>query len=124
MKKIIYILLFSMASWFQQAYSQENKNKGETATIDSPSVVIKSANGVQFSGLKIRGTHGINEKSPLIILDDMVIEYAEMDVIDPNKIKSVDILKNAMAVIKYGEKAINGVIIITTKDYIPKKTIK
>jgi len=38
-----------------------------------------------------------------------------MNDIDPNQIKSVEVLKGDAAVKKYGEKAKNGVILITTK---------
>ncbi|MFD0939999.1 hypothetical protein [Pedobacter boryungensis] len=41
--------------------------------------------------------------------------------IDPNKIATINILKDVSATAVYGNQAKNGVIIISTKDYIPKK---
>jgi len=73
-----------------------------------------------------RGTSSANAdaKQPLVVVNDEVIEYSLMNLIDPNKIESVTILKDASSTLKYGEEGKNGVIIISTKDYIPKKTIK
>lgn len=62
-----------------------------------------------------------NEKnSPLIILrytwgEEKQISKAEMDNIDPNRIKSIEVLKGYEGKKKYGDKALNGVIIITPK---------
>ena len=62
-----------------------------------------------------------NEKnSPLIILrytwgEEKQISKAEMDNIDPNRIKSIEVLKGSEGKKKYGDKALNGVIIITPK---------
>jgi TonB family protein len=62
-----------------------------------------------------------NEKnSPLIILrytwgEEKQISKAEMNNIDPNRIKSIEVLKGSEGKKKYGDKALNGVIIITPK---------
>jgi TonB-dependent SusC/RagA subfamily outer membrane receptor len=56
-----------------------------------------------------------NGQKPLFILDGEVISESIMSVIDPNKIESINILKDASAVAVFGEKGKGGVVQITTK---------
>ena len=55
------------------------------------------------------------EKSPLIFIDGKEEPYSTINHIDPNTIKSIDVLKDESAINLYGEKAKNGVILITSK---------
>jgi outer membrane receptor for ferrienterochelin and colicin len=55
------------------------------------------------------------EKNTLILLDGKEITREEMDQIPPAQIESVTVLKNSPAILKYGEKAADGVIEITLK---------
>lgn len=53
---------------------------------------------------------------PLYVIDGVVQDNSfSMNSISPNDIQSIDVLKDASAVSKYGEKGKNGVIQITTK---------
>ena len=62
-----------------------------------------------------------NEKAtPLIMLDGKIIDKREMEAIDPNDIKSVNVLISETAVEQFGEKGKNGVIMITTKEAAAK----
>lgn len=54
------------------------------------------------------------EKSPLVILNGKEYEGKLSD-LDPKKIESISVLKDASAIALYGLKAINGAVIITTK---------
>lgn len=64
--------------------------------------------------IRIRGVSTNGDARPLIIVDG--IQYGDdLNTIDPNIIKSVNVLKDATAAI-YGVRAANGVIIIETKD--------
>jgi len=53
--------------------------------------------------------------TPLIILDGEIIPNEEMNKINPKNIESITVLKGAAAIELHGEKAANGVIIITSK---------
>ncbi|SHJ11790.1 BlaR1 peptidase M56 [Mesonia phycicola] len=55
------------------------------------------------------------DKNPLILLNDKETNRKTIESLDPNKIESVFIFKAEKGVEKYGEKAKNGAIIITTK---------
>jgi TonB-dependent SusC/RagA subfamily outer membrane receptor len=57
-----------------------------------------------------------NAQKPLFILDGEVISESVMKVIDPTKIESINILKDASAVAVFGEKGKGGVVQITTKE--------
>ncbi len=55
------------------------------------------------------------QRTPLIFLDGIIIDKANMDAIKPDNIKSINVLKDADATVKYGEKGNNGVIEIYSK---------
>ncbi len=52
-------------------------------------------------------------KSIVYVLDGKVVDTVED--LDPDQIKSISILKNPEAVAKYGERARDGVVVLTTK---------
>ncbi len=54
-------------------------------------------------------------ENPLIILNGKEISKEEMEDLDPDSIKMIDVLKGDKATEKHGDKGKNGVIIITTK---------
>jgi TonB-linked SusC/RagA family outer membrane protein len=64
--------------------------------------------------IRIRGTRSLNaENDPLIVLDGIPFSGSLSD-INPNDIKSMDILKDASATAIYGSRGANGVLLITT----------
>ncbi len=66
--------------------------------------------------ISVRGRTSLSgNQSPLIILDG-IMYYGNLNSINPNDIKSVDILKDASSKAIYGAQAANGVILITTKN--------
>ncbi|RAR50918.1 VWA domain-containing protein [Flavobacterium lacus] len=68
------------------------------------------------NNITIRGTNSINSKNePLIILDGQPISQKEMQVLNPNDIKDITVLKDASATSLYGSSGRNGVIVITSK---------
>ena len=56
---------------------------------------------------------------PLIIVDSVIFKGKLSD-IDPSTIKSQRVLKDALATAVYGYQGVNGVIEITTKDFVQK----
>jgi TonB-linked SusC/RagA family outer membrane protein len=65
--------------------------------------------------IKIRGQLGsiYGGSSPLILLDN--VEIPSIQVVNPNDIESITVLKDAASATIYGSKAAFGVILITTK---------
>lgn len=63
----------------------------------------------------IRGTSTMfAEKSPLYVVDGVPFE-GDIDIINPNDIVNVSVLKDATAASIYGARSTNGVIVITTR---------
>jgi beta-lactamase regulating signal transducer with metallopeptidase domain len=56
---------------------------------------------------------------PLLIVDDEVVE--DITHLTPENISSVTVLKDNKAIEKFGDKGVNGVILITTKDYVSQR---
>jgi len=67
------------------------------------------------NSIVIRGKTTMNASSePLVLVDG--VEITDLNLINPNDVYSVDVLKDASASI-YGMKGANGVILITTKKH-------
>ena len=64
--------------------------------------------------IRIRGTRSLNASNdPLVVLDGIPFAGSLSD-INPNSIKSIDILKDASATAIYGSRGANGVIMVTS----------
>jgi TonB-linked SusC/RagA family outer membrane protein len=72
--------------------------------------------------IRVRGTRSLNASNdPLVVIDGIPFAGSIGD-INPNDIKSLDILKDASATAIYGSRGANGVILITTnKGFIGQK---
>lgn len=64
----------------------------------------------------IRGYTSLNGQTPLYIVNGAPMSADNFSKLDPNTIKTVDVLKDAPATSIYGSRAANGVVIITLKD--------
>ncbi|WP_207424620.1 SusC/RagA family TonB-linked outer membrane protein [Desertivirga brevis] len=83
--------------------------KGRVAGLD----VVNGSNGPQIT---VRGNRTIGNPEadrPLIVLDGQPY-YNSIENINPNDIKSVDVLKGASATAIYGSRGSGGVLLITT----------
>lgn len=60
----------------------------------------------------VRGLQSLSSSSPLILVDGL---ERDMNLVSPEEVESVSILKDAAAVALYGYKGTNGAILITTK---------
>ncbi|PKO98418.1 MAG: hypothetical protein CVU13_10405 [Bacteroidetes bacterium HGW-Bacteroidetes-8] len=67
--------------------------------------------------IRIRGETSLQgESSPLIVIDEIPMpDDYDINLINPNDIQSIDVLKGASAAAIYGSKGSAGVILITTK---------
>ncbi|TDD99482.1 SusC/RagA family TonB-linked outer membrane protein [Flavobacterium cellulosilyticum] len=64
--------------------------------------------------IRIRGTRSLSaDNNPLVVLDGVPFSGNISD-INPNNIKSIDILKDASATAIYGSRGANGVILVTS----------
>ncbi|WP_291906084.1 TonB-dependent receptor [Chitinophaga sp. CB10] len=81
-----------------------------------PGLEVTSTTGEPGGGFSfnIRGTTSINGGGPLILVDNIPFS-APMNMLNPNDIETVTVLKDAGAAAIYGARAAFGVILITTK---------
>lgn len=82
----------------------------------SPNLIIQQRNFEppgQGVNLNIRGLGTLGDNTPLIVIDG--IPGSDINLINPNDIESVSILKDAGSAAIYGSRSANGVILITTK---------
>lgn len=79
-----------------------------------PGLRIESATGTPGDDLtyNIRGTTSINGGTPLVLVNNVPMD---INMIDPQDIESVSVLKDAASAAIYGARAAFGVILITTK---------
>jgi hypothetical protein len=59
--------------------------------------------------------------SPLLIVDGKRTSWDEPGDLNPSEILSVDVSKGDSAVVRFGEEARKGVVVITTKQAISRK---
>ncbi|MDD7559222.1 MAG: TonB-dependent receptor [Bacteroidales bacterium] len=95
--------------------THSNVNIGQALQGRIAGVDIVSQGGAPGSGTRVmvRGIGTLNNATPLYIVDGMYM--GSIDHINPNDIKSIDVLKDASSSAIYGSRAANGVVIITTK---------
>lgn len=89
--------------------------RGLQGTIPGLSIVVPSGEVGSDPLMKIRGQIGsiAGSSNPLILVDN--VEIPSIQMINPNDIESISVLKDAAASSIYGSKAAFGVILITTK---------
>jgi TonB-dependent SusC/RagA subfamily outer membrane receptor len=82
----------------------------------SPGVQVTNNDGSPGGGVsvQIRGTGTFGDNSPLYVVDGYPISGG-LNTLNPNDIASMEILKDASATAIYGNRASNGVVIVTTK---------
>lgn len=78
-----------------------------------PSLMVSGgASPGEAKSFNIRGTVSINGMNPLVLIDNV---EGDIDLLNPEDIESVTVLKDAASSAIYGARAAAGVILITTK---------
>lgn len=117
---IIMVVLLSSCSGSRLALGGVERNY-----LNFESTIEGKEPGVQFDhssgdptvspSMIIRGINSLNANTyPLIILDGITYD-GPLNMINPNDIESVKVLKNASETAIYGMRGANGVVVITTK---------
>lgn len=78
-------------------------------------VTVNSSTGQPGAAaeVRIRGIGTVNNNAPIYVVDGVIVD--DISFVNPNDIKSTEILKDASATAIYGSRGANGVILITTK---------
>lgn len=107
----------SLSSVSSEDLQDLNISSAEQALIGKmPGVQVKQVSGEPGTSpqILIRGINSIDKStSPLIVVDGHPI--GDINMINPNDIERMDVLKDASATAIYGSRGTNGVILITTK---------
>ncbi|MBS7563403.1 TonB-dependent receptor plug domain-containing protein [Mucilaginibacter sp. Bleaf8] len=95
---------------FPDTTSQVTHSKNSSGTF------VVTGNADTTKQLRIQLREPNKGPKPLIVIDGVIKEHAEIESLNPDDIKSINVLKDASATTPYGEKGKNGVIEITTKN--------
>ena len=74
--------------------------------------------GSAGTSIRVRGITSAGNNNPLYVVDGFPLPEGgenQLNIISPNDIETIDILKDASATAIYGVRAANGVVLITTK---------
>ena len=90
-------------------------NVGQALQGRMSGVQVTNNDGTPGAGVQvlIRGVGSFGDNSPLYVVDGY--PGASISNLNPSEIQSIDVLKDASAAAIYGNRAANGVVIITTK---------
>jgi len=68
------------------------------------------------SDILVRGVgSGTGGTYPLVVIDNVVASRVDFDVLDPNEVESIALLKDAGTAAIYGSRAANGVLLVKTR---------
>jgi TonB-linked SusC/RagA family outer membrane protein len=98
-------------------------NQALSGKVSGVSISTNSGRPGGRSTVRIRGSSSISvTNEPLYVVDGVILNVSSLtngtspiDYLNPNDIKSVEVLKDASATAIYGARGANGVIMITTK---------
>jgi TonB-linked SusC/RagA family outer membrane protein len=85
--------------------------------------ISRSGDPNRNAAIIMRGASTLREgaQSPLFVIDGVV--GADISILAPDDIASIDVLKDAAAAAIYGNRAANGVIMVTTKKGVSGQTV-
>ena len=83
-----------------------------------PEIYIRGRSGIGVKGLDAdalsKSALENNPNLPIFIMDGFEVSVQKVYDLDPNRVESINILKDAAATAMYGSRAANGVVVITT----------
>ncbi|HMF74000.1 MAG TPA: SusC/RagA family TonB-linked outer membrane protein, partial [Flavitalea sp.] len=86
--------------------------EGKTSGVQ---IIQNSGSPGATAQVRIRGLTSLSNSDPLYVVDGIPLASNDINIIDPNNIESIDILKDASAQAIYGSRGANGVVLVKTK---------
>lgn len=114
-KKVNLTGAVSSVNFEEQALSRPVTNVSNALAGISAGVQVMQNSGQPGSDgstIRIRGVGTLNNQDPLVLIDGV---EGTMDLVNPQDIETISVLKDAASSSIYGSRAANGVILITTK---------
>ena len=107
----------SLSSVSSDSYENQNVTRIDEA-LQGRAAGIQISNTVGAPGgdvrIRIRGANSVlGDNSPLFVIDGFV--GADFNLLNPNDIQSIEVLKDASSTAIYGSRGANGVVLVTTK---------
>ena len=90
-----------------------NIGQGLQGVVPNLNVTVGGGAPGQSSSFNIRGTTSLNGGSPLVLVDNVQMDA---NLVNPDDVASISVLKDAASAAIYGARAAYGVILITTKN--------
>ncbi|RYY28574.1 MAG: SusC/RagA family TonB-linked outer membrane protein, partial [Sphingobacteriaceae bacterium] len=108
--------------------NQPVSTPGEALAGLAPGVQVQSDQGAKPGAaptIRVRGVSSLSSSNdPLYVVDGYPLETAaNFNLINPNDIESLEVLKDAASAAIYGSRAANGVVLVTTKRGKAGKTV-
>src|SRR5690606_3832853 len=106
-----------------QEYSNANFDQAIVGKLPGVDILTNARNPGDGNTITIRGAGSITrDANPLVVVDGFPLaEGSSLNVINPNDIATIDVIKDAASSAIYGSRAANGLIMITTKKGRSKK---
>ena len=113
---ILFLFFFSKEKLLSQVW---HLKIGDTVPTGHGIVIMEPSS--KKTEIPIRcGINALNNIEPLLIVDGTPFDFKKLQNINPNNIESIDIIKDSLAITLFGNRAKSGVILIKTKNDIPK----
>ncbi|MBR9853907.1 MAG: TonB-dependent receptor [Algicola sp.] len=104
-------------------YSNANVDQAIVGKLPGVDILTNARNPGDGNTITIRGAGSITRgANPLVVVDGFPLaEGSSLNVLNPNDIESIDVIKDAASSAIYGSRAANGLIMVTTKKGKSKK---
>lgn len=117
--------LLSAIQTFEPSFRIQGNNEWGSDPNTLPELYVRGRSGIGVTELSRENlTKSVlenNSNLPTFILDGFQIDLQQVYDMDMDRVKSITILKDAVATAMYGSRAANGVIVITTREIQPGK---
>lgn len=117
--------VFSALQAFDPSFRIQENNQWGADPNAIPELYIRGRSGIGIKELDSdalsKSNLSNNPNLPLFIMDGFEVAATKLYDLDPNRIESVTILKDAAATAMYGSRAANGIVVITTVPPKPGK---
>jgi len=122
----------AIASSYQVVKSKEinqlanpNATQALSGRVTGLQISTVNSNVNQTNSIVLRGNRSITgSNEALIVIDNKITSSTVLQNIAPEKIEAIKVIKGAQGAALYGDKGVNGVIVVVTKDGLPKKEKK
>lgn len=135
------VVIVGSTSIKKRTEEKSNGYVGNAVLDESAPAYYQNSNTVQslsgkVSGLQINSTSNVNSTTrivlrgnrshstnnqALVVIDNKITTAEELQKLAPEKIESTHVVKGAQGAALYGEKGVNGVIMVVTKDGLNKE---